>query len=64
MRDLQVPPSAGAPLDEEVGAIAYNRAAYTAGTSGGIDDTERDQWRRTTAQAAPGLRYLRVANCS
>ena len=64
VRELQVPPSATAPLDDEVGAIAYNRAAYTAGETGGIGDTERDQWRRTSAQAGPALGFLRVADCA
>ncbi|WP_139977925.1 prenyltransferase/squalene oxidase repeat-containing protein [Nocardioides litoris] len=44
------------------GAIAYDKAAFAAGADG-IDTTERDQWRRATAQAAPGLRYLSVRAC-
>ncbi len=64
VRDLQVPPSATAPLDGEVGAIAYDRAGYDGGEAGGIDDTERDQWRRTSAQAGPALGFLRVADCA
>jgi hypothetical protein len=51
----------GTPLEGEVGAIAYNRAAYTAGESDGITVESRDQWRRTSSQAAPGLRF--VAGC-
>jgi len=62
VRDLQVVDAAGTPLEGEDGAIAYDAAAY-AGGEDGIDDTERDQWRRTTAQAAPGLSYVRVADC-
>jgi hypothetical protein len=63
VRNLQVPPSATAPLDGEVGAIAYDRAGYNAGEDG-IDNTERDQWRRTSAQAGPALGFLRVADCT
>lgn len=40
------------------GAIAYNGAAYQAGKANGLTTQTRDQWRRTTAQAAPGLRAL------
>ena len=39
-------------LQRKNGAIAYDRAAFRAGISA---DT-RDQWRRATAQAAPGLK--------
>lgn len=48
----------GTPFAGERGAIAYDRSAYRAGRRHGITDAERDQWRRTTTQAAPGLRYL------
>lgn len=48
----------GTELARERGAIAYDRTAYRAGRRGGITDATRDQWRRTTTQAAPGLRYL------
>lgn len=51
----------GTPLEGEVGAIAYDRAAYTAGETDGITVESRDQWRRTASQAAPGLRF--VAGC-
>ena len=62
MRDLQVPGDVtGTPLEGEAGAIAYDRAAYTAGETDGITVESRDQWRRTASQAAPGLRY--VAGC-
>ena len=64
VRDLQVVDAAGTSLDGEDGAIAYDAAGYAAGEDGGISDDERDQWRRATAQAAPGLSYLRVADCS
>ena len=64
VRDLQVVDAAGTSLDGEDWAIAYNAAGYAEGEDGGISDIERDQWRRATAQAAPGLSYLRVADCS
>lgn len=48
----------GTPFAGDRGAIAYDRAAYRAGRRNGITDATRDQWRRTTAQAAPGLRFL------
>jgi hypothetical protein len=50
--------SAGTPLADEVGALAYDRAAYVTGTAEGITVTTRDQWRRATAQAAVGLNAL------
>jgi hypothetical protein len=53
---LQVTASSPAPLRGEEGAIAYDRAAFDAGAAGGIA-ASRDQWRRTTAQAAGGLAY-------
>jgi len=40
-----------ADLQRRNGAIAYDRAAFRAG----IDGDTRDQWRRATSQAAPGL---------
>ena len=64
VRDLQVVDATGTSLDGEDGAIAYDAAGYAAGEDGGISVNERDQWRRATAQAAPGLQYLRVADCS
>lgn len=42
-------------LGDEVGAIAYDTAAFNAGKSGGIEDVARDQWVRTTVQAALGV---------
>jgi len=63
-RELQVPGSVGGtPLAGENGAVAYNRSGYNAGAGDGIDDTERDQWRRATAQAGPGLSFLAVKKC-
>ena len=48
----------GTPLAGERGGIAYDRAAYDSAQQDGIGTAERDQWRRATTQAAPGLRYL------
>ena len=44
--------TAGTPARDEVGAIAYNRAAYREALEEGIpaDDGARDQWRRATTQ--------------
>ena len=39
----------------DVGAIAYDRAAFDAGKAAGIARADRYQWRRSTAQAAPAL---------
>ncbi|MDN4172739.1 hypothetical protein QWY28_07295 [Nocardioides sp. SOB77] len=52
--------NAGTPLAGEKGAVAFDRAAKKAGRDG-ISVEERDQWRRATAQSAPGLSY--VAGC-
>lgn len=64
VRGLQVADATGTSLDGEDGAIAYDATGYAAGEDGGISVEERDQWRRATAQAAPVLRYLQVADCS
>ena len=48
----------GTKLRWQRGAIAYDWAALRAGRTDGITVTTRDQWRRTTSQAAPGLLYL------
>jgi hypothetical protein len=53
----------GGAVTGEDGAIAYNRAEYAAALSAGIPVAADDQWRRATAQAAPALRYLQVADC-
>ena len=45
------------------GAIALDRAALRDARSVGITVSTRDQFRRATAQAAPGLEYLRVKAC-
>ncbi len=46
----------------ENGAVAYDRAAL-AGARDGISAEERDQFVRSTAQAAPALRYAVVNGC-
>lgn len=63
VRDLQLAGDlTGTPVEGEKGAIAYDRAGYREGRDG-IEKTERDQWRRATSQAAPGLAYLRSRAC-
>lgn len=52
---LRVARGTTGPLSDEVGAIAYDQAAFTAGTSTGISESGRDQWLRATAQAALAL---------
>jgi hypothetical protein len=53
----------GTPLAGERGSIAYNHAAMKAARNDGITRSTRDQWRRATAQAAPGLLFLGGARC-
>ena len=48
---------AGSKLAGERGAVAYDKAGLKAGTTDGITDAVRDQWRRATTQAAPGLLF-------
>jgi hypothetical protein len=57
VRGFQVPAGQTGPLSTEVGAIAYDGAARTLGQSEGITNATSDQWRRATAQAAPGLAW-------
>lgn len=57
VRGFQVPAGQTGPLGTEVGAIAYDGAARTLGQSEGITNATSDQWRRATAQAAPGLAW-------
>lgn len=45
------------------GAVAYDQAAYETAQEDGIQEGTRDQFRRATAQAAPGLQYLNVRAC-
>lgn len=52
----------GTPLAGERGAIAYDRATFKTAKQSGIDQSTRDQWRRSTSQAAPGL--LALSRCS
>ena len=49
---------AGTGLRNQRGAIAYDGKAFSDGKAHGITQATRDQWRRTTAQAAPGLKAL------
>jgi len=64
VRGLQVAGDvSGTPLAGEKGAIAYNRAAMKAAESDGITVDTRDQWRRASAQAAPGLTFTSLERC-
>lgn len=45
-------------LTAQAGAIAYDSAALKAGRRSGLGGDAQDQWRRTTAQAAPVLSFL------
>jgi len=56
-------PAKGSKLAKHGGAIAYNRAALKAARVHGITFATRDQWRRTTAQAAPAMDLLTAAAC-
>ncbi len=49
---------AGNDLATETGAIAYDDAGLAAGRTDGITDAASDQWRRATAQAAPGIAWF------
>ncbi len=44
-------------LDEEVGAIAYGPTEFAAGKTNGITALKRDQWVRTSVQAALALNF-------
>lgn len=60
VRDLQVDgDQSGTALAGEQGAVAYDAAALAAGEADGITVESRDQWRRTSAQAVPGLAYVK-----
>lgn len=64
VRELQVTGDvSGTPLAGERGAIAYDRAAMKAAETDGITVDTRDQWRRATAQAAPGLTFTSLSRC-
>lgn len=45
-------------LRPDAGTVAYDQAALEAGREAGIDETNRDQFRRASAQAVPALRSL------
>ena len=64
VKKLQVAPKhSETQLDGEIGAIAFDRAAFRAGKDDGITTGSRDQWRRATAQATPVLENLSKATC-
>ncbi|MFC3504062.1 cell wall anchor protein [Micromonospora krabiensis] len=52
---LQLTAGNGGAASADAGAIAYNTEGLTAAVAAGITDTDRDQWRRATAQALLGL---------
>ncbi|MFI5837984.1 prenyltransferase/squalene oxidase repeat-containing protein [Micromonospora sp. NPDC051300] len=52
---LQLTGANGGKAAADAGAIAYNADGFTTAVSAGISDTDRDQWRRATAQALLGL---------
>jgi hypothetical protein len=54
----------GTRLRSQVGAVAYDRAAFRAGRRHGITTETQDQWRRASAQAVPGLVYVKASACS
>lgn len=65
VKRLQVAPKhSETQLDQEIGAIAFDRRAFNAGKSDGITTGSRDQWRRATAQATPLLENLSKATCT
>lgn len=57
LRKLQVTEanSTGTGLEEEVGAVAYDRAAFKNGADEGISESNAIQWALATAQAAVAL---------
>jgi len=61
LRDLQVTRGLAqdGALGGERGAVAFDRASFETGIDKGIRRGVRFQWRRATAQAAPGLDALR-----
>lgn len=59
----QVKRDASGPLGTQVGAIAYDPAAFKAGQADGITTESRGQWRLASAQAASSLDYLLVSAC-
>ncbi|MEW2378604.1 prenyltransferase/squalene oxidase repeat-containing protein [Micromonospora sp. NPDC047812] len=52
---LQLTAADGGAAAADAGAIAYNSDSLATAVASGITDNERDQWRRSTAQALLGL---------
>ncbi|MGC4788073.1 cell wall anchor protein [Micromonospora sp. DT178] len=52
---LQLTAADGGAAAADAGAIAYNTDSLATAVASGITDNERDQWRRSTAQALLGL---------
>ncbi|SCF18978.1 Prenyltransferase-like [Micromonospora haikouensis] len=52
---LQLTATNGGAAAGDAGAIAYHAESFTGAVTAGITDTDRDQWRRATAQALLGL---------
>lgn len=55
---LQATSSSTPGLDEEAGAIAYGPAEFASAKTRGIGEIERDQWVRTSVQAALALNLV------
>jgi len=53
----------GTALQGESGAIAFNHDDLRKARKHGITVEKQDSWRRATAQAAPGLLFLKSARC-
>ncbi|WP_242910570.1 hypothetical protein [Actinomadura terrae] len=51
VRTLQLTPGNAGKASGDVGAIAYNKAAFTEAQQNGITPAKRDQWRRANPQA-------------
>ena len=58
VQTLQVRGEVPEPLADEVGAIAYNQAAFDAAQEDGITDDTEYEWRKAGVDAAPALRFL------
>ncbi|MFC7546899.1 prenyltransferase/squalene oxidase repeat-containing protein [Plantactinospora sp. GCM10030261] len=52
---IQLTGANGGKATADAGAIAYNTDGFTTAVAAGITATDRDQWRRATAQALLGL---------
>lgn len=55
LESLQVTDDADGQLADDVGAVAFNKGAFEAAESQGIQEDELVQWRGATAQALIGL---------